>query len=299
MFIKITDSETASNKGSSIDLVHYLDKENRLDKSREPELWFNHQASDIQSYRVRTGIDNNVAKLGRNEAKFFLVNISPSENEILHLKEEFGEAGARQQLKAYAREIMDTYALNFKRPGIESSKDLVWFGKLEEHRYYNHHDPEVRQGLRKRGEVKTGEQMHVQVIVSRKDVTNAIKVSPMNNSRGTNVEHSKKVGQFDRVAFKNVGERLFDERFGFERSLRDTFRFANAQKLGSFEERKKLNAEMVLKDREGQPKSLLEKYLCRTNFLGSMLDDTKDAGTAPSIFSKKKKKGKKKPRLRL
>jgi hypothetical protein len=44
--------------------------------------------------------------------------------------------------------------------------------------------------------------IHVQVIVSRKDITDSIRLSPLNNSRGKNVEHSLKVGQFDRVAFK-------------------------------------------------------------------------------------------------
>lgn len=55
----------------------------------------------------------------------------------------------------------------------------------------------LKQGIRKRDEEKEGDQMHVQVIVSPKDATNKIKLSPMNNSRGSNAEHSKKVGRFD------------------------------------------------------------------------------------------------------
>jgi hypothetical protein len=109
---------------------------------------------------------------------------------------------------------MDAYAQNFKREGINSSEDLVWFAKLENHRYYTHKDPEVKQGLKKRGDRKEGEQMHIQVIVSRKDATNKIKLSPQNNSRGKNAEHSAKMGQFDRVAFKQVGESLFDNLTG-------------------------------------------------------------------------------------
>ena len=157
MFINITDSETASNKGSSAELVHYLEKENRLDKEKAPEYWFNTAKSNIPAYEVRTSLDNNVAKLGKIDAKFFLLNISPSQKEIKHLKELYGDEGAKDQLKAYVQTIMDEYARNFKRPGIESGKDLLWFGKLENHRYYNHHDPEVKQGIRKRGEHKEGE----------------------------------------------------------------------------------------------------------------------------------------------
>jgi len=137
---------------------------------------------------------------------------------------------------------MDAYAQNFKRDGVNSHEDLVWFAKLENYRYYNYNDPEVKQGIKKRGDRKEGEQLHVQVIVSRKDATNTIKLSPMNTSRGKNEEHSKKMGQFDRVAFKQCGETLFDELFEFDRQLKDTMAYANTQKNGSLNERLEMNS---------------------------------------------------------
>jgi hypothetical protein len=243
MYINITDSETADNKGSSSGLVHYLEKENRMDLKKQPEQWFNQQERKISSDKARQAIDNNIAKLSKPDSKFFLINISPSQKEIAFLKEKYGEDGAKEQLKAYATSVMDEYARNFKRPGIESGKDLLWFGKVENHRYYSHKDPEVKQGIRKRGERKEGEQMHIQVIASRKDATNKIKLSPMNKSRGSNTEHSKKMGQFDRSAFKSSGERLFDEKFSFERGFTETFNYANTQKKGSLEQRIALHAE--------------------------------------------------------
>ncbi|MFC3561153.1 DUF5712 family protein [Pedobacter jamesrossensis] len=82
--------------------------------------------------------------------------------------------------------------------------------------------------------------MHIQVIVSRKDITNKIKLSPMNSSKGRNAEHSKKMGQFDRMAFKQCGETLFDEEFGFERNLKDTLAYANILKNGSLQQREQL-----------------------------------------------------------
>ena len=305
MYINITDSETASNKGSSADLVHYLEKENRLDKEKAPEHWFNTAQNNIPAYEVRTSLDSNVAKLGKIDAKFFLLNISPSQKEIKHLKELYGEEGAKHQLKEYAQTVMNEYARNFKRLGIESSKDLLWFGKLENHRYYNHHDPEVKQGIRKRGERKEGEQMHVQIIVSRKDATNTIKLSPMNNSRGSNAEHSKKVGQFDRSAFKNSGERLFDEKFSFERYLTETFRYANTQKKGGLEDRIFLQAEKVKQQGNRKERSLpkgqeLEKSvkkthlqeIPRTNYLNILFKPTEqDYGIVPMGKKKRKKKG--------
>lgn len=240
MFINITDSKEAANKGSSSGLVHYLEKENRLDQKQQPEYWFNGQQVRIEPYEVKAKIDSNIAKLGSDDAKFFLVNISPSQKEIAFLKAQYGEDGAREQMKGLAVRVMDAYARNFNRDSVNSHEDLVWFAKLENYRYYGHKDPEVKKGLKKRGDRKEGEQMHVQVIVSRKDATNSIKLSPMNNSRGRNVEHSKKMGQFDRVAFKQSGESLFDSLFSFDRQLKDTLAYANVQKNGKLAQREQL-----------------------------------------------------------
>lgn len=85
--------------------------------------------------------------------------------------------------------------------------------------------------------------MHAQVIVSRKDITDSICLSPLNNSRGKNAEHSLKVGQFDRVAFKEAAERVFDQQFGYDRELWETFRYANTLKNGAYEQKLELRAE--------------------------------------------------------
>jgi hypothetical protein len=237
MFINISDSKEAANKGSSGTLVHYLEKENRLNAKSEPEYWFNGRLINVDPYEVMKTIDGNIAKLGKVDAKFFLVNISPSQKEIAFLKEQYGEERAKAQLKGFAVTVMDAYAQNFKREGINSHEDLVWFAKLENYRHYTYKDPEVKQGIKKPGDRKEGAQMHVQVIVSRKDRTNSVKLSPMNTSRGKNEEHSKKMGQFDRVAFKQCGESLFDELFEFDRGIKDTMAYANAHKNGSLEDR--------------------------------------------------------------
>lgn len=242
MFINISDSKEAANRGSSSGLVHYLEKENRFDKKNESEYWFNGRAENIDPYDVMQTIDHNIAKLGKADAKFFLVNISPSQKEIAFLKEQYGYDGLKDQLKGFAVRVMDAYAQNFKRQSVNSHEDLVWFAKLENYRYYTYNDPEVKQGVKKRGDRKEGEQLHVQVIVSRKDATNTIKLSPMNTSRGKNEEHSKKMGQFDRVAFKQCGETLFDSLFEFDRRLNESIAYANAQKNGSLHERQKMGA---------------------------------------------------------
>jgi hypothetical protein len=241
MHINISKSETGNNKGSSGQLVSYLEKENRIEQAqhprREPEYWFNQESQQVQPYQVRYDIDHNIGRLSKDEAKFFLVNISPSEHELTFLKKEFGEEGARQQLKQYANKLMDEYAKNFKKENVKSNKDILYYGKVENHRYYTHKDEEVKQGLAQRGGQKPGEQMHVQIIVSRKDITDSIRLSPLNNSRGKNVAHSLKVGQFDRSAFKQAAEQTFDRAFDYDRELWETFKYANTLKHGSYEQK--------------------------------------------------------------
>lgn len=249
MYINITTSETGDNKGSSAALVNYLEKENRGKKSIDQhERWFNGNSRDSRPHDVRIKIDNNIAKLGKDDSKFFLVNISPSQKELAHLLSLYGEEGAMDKLKEYASKVMDEYAKNFKRPGINSQKDLLWFGKVENYRYYSHKDKEVKNGTKQQGERKEGHQMHVQVIVSRKDITNKIKLSPQNTSRGKNVAHSSKLGQFDRSAFKQSGERLFDEMFDFGRNLKESMEYANTMKNGTIQQ--KLRMFLLSKEQE-------------------------------------------------
>lgn len=243
MYINITDSEKGDNKGSCGALVNYLEKENRLDdREQQPaENWFNGTVNDIPPHQVRMKIDGNIAKLGRKDSKFFLINISPSQKELAFLAEKYGEEGAREKLKEYAVKVMDAYAQNFKRPSINGNRDLLWFGKLENYRYYSYNDKEVKDETKKRGERKDGRQMHVQVIVSRKDIRDKIKLSPDNTSRGKNKAHSQKLGQFDRSAFKQSGETLFDDFFGFARNLKQSFVYANAMKKGTKEQKAQLH----------------------------------------------------------
>jgi len=241
MYINITDTKTADNKGSSSALVHYLEKENRLYPKVEDERWFNHSGDNHESFEVRKRIDANIAKLGRNDAKFFLINISPSQKELGHLRDTFGDHEISRALKRYGVAVMDEYAKNFNRSGINDAKNLLWYAKIEQHRYYTYADNEVKNGSKKRGEFKTGDQTHIQVIVSRKDLLNKLKLSPMNSSRGKNIEHSKKMGQFNRVAFKQCGETVFDKMFGFDRGLKDTMDYSNIRKNGTIEQRQQLD----------------------------------------------------------
>jgi hypothetical protein len=283
MHINITKSETGNNKGSSSQLVAYLEKENRLaeklDQYHQPEYWFRHDRNNIQPYEVRQGIDGNVAKLSKDDTKFFLINISPSEKEIRYLKELYGGQGAKAYLKDYANLVMDAYARNFKRSGIDSNKDLIYFGKLEQNRYYTYKDLEVRKGKAAKGDIKPGEQMHVQIIVSRKDASNSIKLSPLNNSKGKNAVHSQKVGQFDRVAFKQMSEALFDHMFDYDREIKESFKYTNTLKHGTYEQKEEVKE---LSRVEQANKVFIEQgYSHGTSLIDTLLKGGRQMGGAP------------------
>lgn len=273
MFINITNSETGGNKGSSTRLVEYLEKENKLkNDNTEKELWFTNDRYDVPHQEVRVKLDNNVSKLCKTDDKFFLVNISPSEREILFLKEKYGEELLQEKLKEYATAVMDVYALNFKKDSITSSKDLLWFGKLEHFRYYSNTDEKVKNTEASVGDIKEGEQMHLQIIVSRKDITNKIKLSPKNNSRGKNVAHSAKFGQFDNLAFKEKSEKLFDDMFDYQRGLKEKLVYSVTMDKGSVEEKKVLNILEQIEDKLNEPSKEEYFQLIEDISLGFSLD---------------------------
>lgn len=284
MHINITKSETGNNKGSSSQLVTYLEKENRLaeklDQYHQPEYWFSNDRDNIQPYEVRQGIDNNIAKLSKDDAKFFLINISPSEKELLYLKERYGTEGAKAYLKDYANSVMDAYACNFKRNGIDSNKDLVYYGKLEQHRYYTYKDLKVRKGKAVKGDRKPGEQVHVQIIVSRKDASNSIKLSPLNNSKGKNAAHSQKVGQFDRVAFKEMSEALFDRMFDYDREVKESFKYANTLKHGSYEQKEEVKEQH--RKQQANKVAIDQGHGHGTSLIDTLLKSGRSIGDAPA-----------------
>jgi len=233
-YVNVTHSEKGGNQGSCRDLVEYLEKENQAkgQKPAEKELWFDQKRDNIGPDEVTRRIDRNTGKLKKTEAKFFLVNVSPSAKELAHL----GNDPAK--LKEYAREVMESYAQNFKK-GI-GAENLLYFGKVEYNRTYKHTDPEVKAGQARRGEPKEGAQMHVQIIVSRKDAENKRLLSPLNNSSGKNAEHSAKFGQFNQMDFKQGCEAAFDRKFGYEREFAERLEYVNTMKNGNVREKAQL-----------------------------------------------------------
>jgi len=232
MFIKIQTSPlSAGNTGSCKDLVRYLEKENAGKDITEKEFFFSHQEDQVSSRQVIEHIDNNKSKLGKDEAKFYSVVISPSQEELAHLKND------RQKLVEFTRAVMEKYAENFNR-GL-TGDNLVYYGKLEYERSYKGFD-EIPAD-KKQGDLKEGLQTHIHIIVSRKDESQKFKLSPLANERGTETHlqlNGKQVVKgFDRVNFKSACEELFDRKYDYNRPYEQTFEYANLLKNGDKEQR--------------------------------------------------------------
>ena len=261
----------ADNKGSCSNLAIYLEKENedldRLSKKYfsmndisnielRKQGFFSHSESNISTIEVITAIDNNRKKLGANDAKYFAPTISFSKNELNHIA--FLATGKKDvksvwdmNLKEaeefnriiieYGRKVMDNYAQNFNRKekGINSGADIVYFGKIEHFRKFKGTDKDVVNGKEKAGQYKKGLQSHIHCIVSRKDRTQRLKLSPTCNELNTERvigNNPYKVG-FDRVKWINMNEKTFDEHFKYNRKELEKFKNQNILKNGSPQEK--------------------------------------------------------------
>ncbi len=207
MYVKVINPKTDGNKKydnsrSCIPLVKYLSKEDEA-KGVNRELFFNHDRDTFTGPEVIKTIDNNCPKIEKHEAKFYSLVIAPRTDEIKHLKND------PVKLKAFTREVMDIYAENFNgKNGNKklAGKDLVYFAKIEDNRYYKRTDTEVKEGRAKTGDLVPGDNTHIHIIVSRQDKAKIMKLSPLVND--------KKL--FYREQFKVKSCEHFDKRYSYE-----------------------------------------------------------------------------------
>jgi len=246
MFVKVINPKTHgkteyNNSGSCTVLVNYLSKEDN-EKGLERELYFNHDEDRINSIEVIRSIDNNCPNIEKNEAKFYSLVVAPEPDEMQHLKND------PNRLKEYVRDTMDIYAQNFNKkdgsPKNMSGNDIVYYAKMEHNRYYKGTDEEVKKGTAKQGDPLPGDNTHVHIIVSRKDKSKEIKLSPLVNS--------KKL--FHREAFKTKCCDHFDEKYKYEGSGKELEKYL-VMRDGTIEQRidyinKEYEQRKALRDKE-------------------------------------------------
>lgn len=270
MYITITPQKLTPTYSQSVaDFVEYLEKENQDLEQNETEQFFNQHQDEIPSAQVIQEINENTSKLKKVEPKFYSITINPSKYELSRLQ------NSREDLKTYARAVMQEYVTAFNRE-IKGRpitiNDVRYFGKIEHQRTYKGTDIQVRenqpfatkilqlkQDVRKiqRGEIegnlsqlrtqieklereaphqqngkrivqgmkKEGNQSHIHIIVSRKDATNSISLSPGSKYKSSEVVMNGKVVKrgFDRDSFFSKAEKTFDTAFGYKRNYAESY----------------------------------------------------------------------------
>ncbi|WP_282165090.1 MobB family relaxase [Cellulophaga baltica] len=119
------------------------------------------------------------------------------------------------QLKTEARNIQDG-RLNGNIRKIE--KQIV---KLEREAPHQQNGKRIVQGM-----AKAGNQSHIHIIVSRKDASNSVSLSPGSKHKASEVEmHGKKVKRgFNRDEFFAKAEKTFDKTFEYKRNYVETYK---------------------------------------------------------------------------
>ena len=206
-----------NNAGSSRRLANDLEHEDmqRMEQGIYTEGFFNLSGDNLYKSQMIKDIDGNIGQLLKADAKFYAIHVSPSEKELQAMGST--EQEQAEAMKRYIREVFILeYAKNFNK-GL-SAEDIKFYGKV----HFN----------RDRSDNKLN--MHCHLIVSRKDQSYKVKISPLTNHRNT--KKGVITGGFDRTAlFENV-EKGFDKLFGYNRQLPETFKYCNTMKNGTVAE---------------------------------------------------------------
>ena len=123
-------SGTYANTGSCTGVTTYLQHEDleRMKNGREVQPFFNNSRDYISAQEVTFKIDNNKAKLSRNDAKFYVITVSPSSREL----EKMGKTEKEQAeaMRRYVRDdVMQRYAEGFGK-GL-NKEDIEYYGKIQ------------------------------------------------------------------------------------------------------------------------------------------------------------------------
>ncbi len=244
MFVRIHSPKNYGNTGSSSGIIEYLEKENLEQELADQSLFFNHENDSVGSKSVVHSIDKNCHKLGKNEARYYMLSINPSQEEMKHIADKICERKVsdigkltveekkifESELRQYSRGVMEKYAEGFNK-GL-TGEDILYYGKVEHERKYSRFDDEVKSGVKKARELKEGFQSHVHVVVSRKDITNSKRLSPFANHKNSkNLLNGKEVQVgFHRKEFVQKCEAEFDKYFNYDRKLTNSFEYRYTMK---------------------------------------------------------------------
>ncbi len=148
MYIAITKQHSGANYNSSAsDLVNYLEKENEEKHPDLQEHFFDQYNNNVAPEKVITEIDDNIAKLKKNEPKFYSIVLSPSLKELKHINND------PYLLRAYTRELMKDYVKSFYRDRVVTVDDIKYFAKIEHERTYRGFENKIKENAPYRNKI--------------------------------------------------------------------------------------------------------------------------------------------------
>lgn len=245
---------TYSNTGSSARLINYqISNKEKLGDENE---FFTLSKERISPEDAKKMIDNNVKGLKAADEKFYSFSINPSDDELKHIGND------KNKLKEYTRKVMSNYADNFKEKGLKPT-DIVWTAIIHDTRYYTHEDvsraKQAKEPINfKAGDIKPGNNMHVHIIVSRKN-------SDMKQT--LTIRGRKGKTNFSLFEFQKNNQNSFQDQFKYR--VGENL-YGEMQTQSILKELKKFNTKMPLNDQE------VLKIANKHNFSGNINYNIKD-----------------------
>lgn len=208
-------AQVSNNTGSCYGAVSYLMHEDaELIGEGMKQPFFNDTGIVENPMEMVNRIDNNRQKLMKKDSKFFCLVLAPSDAELAYLGDDFGSRA--EKLQQLALNAMEAYADHF---GIGlHSEDLLWLAKIH------------RDRQKDSDKIDT----HIHIVVGRKTADGKHKLSPLSNHKKASkgiISHG-----FDRSAFKQRIEDLFDLKFGYKRTIDESYMYARTIAKGTMEE---------------------------------------------------------------
>lgn len=238
-----------NNAGSSRQLLNYLEHEDleRMQQGVYTEGFFNLNQDNLYKSTVANDIDTNIGQLLKTDAKFYAIHVSPSEHELQRMGST--EKEQSKAMKRYIREIfIPEYAKNFNKGLL--TEDIKFYGKIHFSRERSSNELNI----------------HCHLIVSRKDQSNKIKISPLTNHRNT--KKGAIHGGFDRVTLFKNAEKGFDNLFSYDRQLSETFDYCNSMKNGSITDKVKMQ-EIEIVNKKQRTNLLMQQHTNENTYAGS------------------------------
>jgi hypothetical protein len=197
MYAKIINPKTNGkkvydNRGSSLRTVNYLAKEAK-DVGEVATFFSAPGNSDKMAEEVAVIVDGNIKGLKKDDAKFYSLVLSPSQDELRRIGDDL------KGLEQYTQNVMEDYAKNFNlKNGRElGESNLVWAATIH-HERKNRGTDEGPQGQH-----KEGPQTHIHVIVSARDADQKITLNPLSTP-----------DRFNRVQFQAKAVAQMEIQFG-------------------------------------------------------------------------------------